>query len=105
MATRYDTLPPLSYLSPKSRLIDQAMDPSRCGRHLTGDDLQMLISWIDLWAMYRSDEELREIEDPPAEWFPLWSHPPKTKSAPRVRTEYSQDEYRGPDDRLVDGER
>jgi hypothetical protein len=105
MATRYDTLPPLSYLSPKSRLIDQAMDPSRCGQHLTADDLQMLISWIDLWAMYRSDEELREIEDPPAEWFPLWSHPPKTKSAPRVRTEYSQDEYRGPDDRLVDGKR
>jgi hypothetical protein len=100
IVTRYDTLPPLTYLSPKSRLIDQAMDQRRCGRHLAPDDLRMLISWIDLWAMYRSDEELRAIEDPPAEWFPLWSHPPKTKSAPRVRTEYSQDEYHGPEDRL-----
>jgi len=100
ITTRYDTLPPLACLSPKSRLIDRAMDRSRCGKHLAADDLRMLISWVDLWAMYRSDEELRAIEDPPAEWFPLWSHPPKTRSAPRVRTEYSQDEYRGPGDRL-----
>jgi hypothetical protein len=100
IVTRYDTLPPLTYLSPKSRLIDQALDKRRCGQHLAANDLRMLISWIDLWAMYRSDEELREIEDPPAEWFPLWAYPPKTKSAPRVRTEYSQDEYKRPEDRL-----
>jgi hypothetical protein len=100
MATRYDTLPPLSCLSPRSRLIDQALDKSRCGQYLAGEDLHMLIAWIDLWAMYRSDDELRAIEDPPAEWFPLWSYPPKTSSAPRVRTEYSQDEYQRPEDRL-----
>jgi len=99
ITTRYDTLPPLSCLSPKSRLIDRAMDKSRCGKRLAADDLRMLITWIDLWAMYRSDEELRAIEDPPADWFPLWSHPPQTKSAPRVRTEYSQDEYPDPEDR------
>jgi hypothetical protein len=101
IVTRYDTLPPLTYLSPKSRLIDQALDKRRCGQHLAPEDLQMLVSWIDLWAMYRSDEELRQMEDPPAEWFPLWAYPPKMKSAPRVRTEYSQDEYRRPEDRLV----
>jgi hypothetical protein len=100
IVTRYDTLPPLTYLSPKSRLADQALDKRRCGKYLAPDDLRMLITWIDLWAMYRSDEELRAIEDPPAEWFPLWSYPPKTKSAPRVRTEYSQDEYKTPEDRL-----
>lgn len=105
MVTRYDTLPPLTCLSPKSRLIDQALDRRRCGQHLAPDDLQLLISWIDLWAMYRSDDELRQMEDPPADWFPLWSYPPKMKSAPRVRTEYSQDEYRRPEDRLVTGER
>jgi hypothetical protein len=100
LATRYDTLPPLTCLSPKSRLIEQAMDRSRCGKKLTPDDRHMLIAWIDLWAMYRSDEELRAIEDPPAEWFPLWSSPPKTRSAPHVRTEYSQDEYKTSEDRL-----
>lgn len=103
IATRYDTLPPLTYLSPKSRLIDKALDQRCCGRQLTSADLQLLIAWVDLWAMYRSDEELRQIEDPPAEWFPLWTCPPKMKSAPRVRTEYRQDEYRCPEDRLVIG--
>jgi len=53
-----------------------------------------------LWAMYRSDEEIREIEDAPSDWFPLWTYPPKTKTAPRVRTEYCQDEYARPEDRL-----
>lgn len=99
IATPYDTLPPLTCLSPKSRLIDRAMDPDRCGRNLATQDLEMLITWIDLWALYRSDEELRAIEDPPADWFPLWAHPPKTKNAPHVRTEYAQDEYRSPQDR------
>jgi hypothetical protein len=102
IVTRYDTLAPLSCLSPKSRLIEQAMDKARCGKRLAPDDLRMLIGWIDLWAIYRSDDELRSIEDPPADWFPLWSHPPKTRTAPRVRTEYSQDEYRGPEDRHPD---
>ena len=59
----------------------------------------MLIGWIDLWAMFRSDEEVRAIEDAPSQWFPLWTYPPKTKTAPRVRTEYSQDEYTCPEDR------
>jgi hypothetical protein len=101
IVTGYDTLPPLSCLSPRSRLISRAMDKDRCGKRLAADDLRMLISWVDLWAMYRSDEELRAIDDPPAEWFPLWSSPPKMKSAPRVRTEFSQDEYRRPEDRLA----
>jgi hypothetical protein len=101
ITTRYDTLPPLSCLSPKSRLIAEAMDKSRCGQKLAANDLQMLIAWIDLWAMFRSDDELRAIDDPPAEWFPLWAYPPKCKGAPRVRTEYSQDEYSKPEDRLL----
>jgi len=98
--TRYDTLPPLTYLSPKSKLIANAMDTKRCGRTLAPEDLRMLIAWVDLWAMYRSDEDVREIEDAPGEWFPLWTYPPKTKTAPVVRTEYSQDEYTCPEDRL-----
>lgn len=100
ISLRYDTLPPLTFLSPKSRLIEQALDKRRCGQQLKPNDLQMLIAWVDLWAMYRSDEELRAIDDPPADWFPLWAYPPKTKSAPRVRTEYSQDEYQSPASRL-----
>jgi hypothetical protein len=68
------------------------MDRRRCGKHLSPQDLEMLIAWIDLGAMFRSDEECRTIEDPPAARFPLWSDPPKTKSAPRVRMGYSQDD-------------
>jgi hypothetical protein len=100
IVTRYDTLAPLVYLSPTSRLIAEAMDKQRCGENLQPQDLRMLIAWVDLWAMYRSDEECRGIEDAPSEWFPLWTYPPKTKTAPRVRTEYSQDEYACPEDRL-----
>ena len=96
----YRTLPPLIYYSPNSKLISQAMDKNRCGKQIGADDLRMLIAWVDLWAMYRSDEEVREIEDAPSEWFPLWTYPPKTKTAPFVRTEYSQDEYTKPQDRL-----
>ena len=102
--TRYDTLPPLTYLSPKSQLIAEAMDKERCGKNLSPEDLRMLIAWIDLWAMYRSDEDVREIEDAPGDWFPLWTCPPKTKTAPRVRTEYAQDEYTCPQDRLPKNE-
>ncbi len=100
MHVPYDTLPPLTYLSPKSRLIAEAMNRERCGKHLSAEDLRMLIAWVDLWAMYRSDEDVREIEDAPSDWFPLWTYPPKTKTAPRVRTEYSQDEYTCPEDRV-----
>jgi len=100
IATHYQTMAPLTCLSPKSRLIAEAMDKKRCGKDLSREDLRMLIAWIDLWAMFRSDEEIREIEDAPSDWFPLWTYPPKTKTAPRVRTEYSQDEYTCPEDRL-----
>jgi len=93
MHVPYDTLPPLTYLSPKSRLIAEVTDKTRCGKNISPDEHRMLVAWVDLWAMYRSDEEVRQIEDAPADWFPLWSHPPRTKSAPRVRTEYAQDEY------------
>jgi hypothetical protein len=103
-ATRYDTLPPLTYLSPQSKLIAEAMDRNRCGKDLLAEDLRMLIAWVDLWAMYRSDEDVREIEDAPSDWFPLWTYPPKTKTAPRVRTEYCQDEYTRPEDRLAKNE-
>jgi len=105
IVTRYDTMPPLTYLSPRSKLIAQAMDQQRCGKHLSPEDLRMLIAWIDLWAMFRSDEVCREIEDPPSRWFPLWTWPPKTKTAPRVRTEYAQDEYTCPEDRLPGDQR
>ena len=101
LTTRYDTLPPMTYLSAKSRLIAEAMDKKRCGKYLPSEDLRKLIAWVDLWALFRSDEECREIEDAPSEWFPLWVYPPKTKTAPHVRTEYSQDEYTCPKDRLL----
>jgi hypothetical protein len=88
----------------RSKLIAEAMDQGRCGKNISPDDRRMLIAWVDLWAMYRSDEDVREIEDAPSDWFPLWTYPPKTKTAPRVRTEYSQDEYTRPQDRLSKNE-
>ncbi len=98
--TRYDTMPPLSCLSPKSLLIAEVMDEKRCGKFIKPEELQMLIAWVDLWGLYRSDEDCREIEDPPAASFTLWGAPPKCESAPRVRPEYSQDEYTCPEDRM-----
>ena len=79
ITTRYDILPPLTYLSPKSRLIAE--------------------------AMYRSNEEIREIEDVPSERLPLRTYPPKRKTAACVRTKYSRDEYTHPEDRLPKNKR
>ena len=76
------------------RLVDRLFD---------GEGAPLVAQLADMDAI--TLEDLREIEDAPSEWFPLWTYPPKTKTAPRVRTEYSQDEYTRPEDRLSKNER
>jgi hypothetical protein len=38
----------------------EARDKGRCGKSISADDLRMLIACVDLWGMYRSDEDIRE---------------------------------------------
>ena len=87
--------------SEKSVLLD--------GKHndvkLPPADMQMLIAWVDTWGMYRSEEDVRGLEDPNPKFFADWPYPPRLKNAPVVRTEYSQDEYSTQEDRLPKGVR
>jgi hypothetical protein len=61
--------------------------------------MHLLICWIDTWAHYRGLEDILDIEDPDPRWFSDYPNPPLTRSPPRVRLEYAQDEFRSPADR------
>jgi hypothetical protein len=71
----------LSYTSPLIELVTS-------GKHnkvkIEGEDLQRLMAWVDCNCVYRGDEEVRQIPDPPpniANRFPV---PVKTKTAPVI---------------------
>jgi len=103
--TPYDVLKPMTALSFKSRLVNMHLEGKHNGVRLPSADMQMLIAWVDTWAMYRSEEDLRGLEDPDPKFFADWPYPPRLKNAPVVRTEYCQDEYSTQEDRLPKGVR
>ncbi|MBM4039710.1 MAG: hypothetical protein FJ290_14470 [Planctomycetes bacterium] len=96
----YDVLKPMTALSYRSKLISMLLDANHPGSKLPPADLQMLIAWVDTWGMYRSEEDIRGLHDPDPKFFADWPYPPRLKTAPSVRTEYSQDEYNSQEDRL-----
>jgi hypothetical protein len=99
--THYESLEPLTALSYKSKLVDFAMSGKHHNVKMNDADLSLLIGWIDTWAMFRSEQDIRELEDPDPKFFSRWSSPPRLKTAPAsVKIEYSQDEYSSQEDRL-----
>ena len=86
----YTTIPPMTYLSYKSRLIDIAMGGKHHNVKIEGTELQQLIAWVDCVAPLRGEEEVREIPDPkPDRSYPI---PLLTKTAPVIdRFNLSQD--------------
>jgi hypothetical protein len=96
------TLPPMSALSCRSKLIEIALSGQHYDAKLPRDELGMLIAWVDTWASYRGEADVFELEDPPADFFTgWWASPPRLRTAPVVYSEYSQDEYNCQEDRCV----
>lgn len=78
----YATIPPITTLSYKSRLIDIAMNGKHHDVKIDGTELQQLISWVDCVGPFRGEEEVREIPDcRPDKSYPI---PLLTKTAPII---------------------
>jgi hypothetical protein len=58
------TLPPMQYLSCKSRLVDLAASGTHYDVQADPTDLHRLIAWVDACCPYMGEEELRSISDP-----------------------------------------
>lgn len=100
VAYAYAPLPPLKAMSYRSRLIDLASSGKHYGVKVPAADRLMLIAWIDTWCPCRSEDDIRALADPDPKYFPDWPSPPRLRTAPVVRGEYSQDEYQSQEDRL-----
>ena len=103
--TPFGVLEPMTALSYRSRLVNMHLDGKHNGVKLPPGDMRILIAWVDTWAMYRSEEELRGLEDPDPSFFGNWPYPPRLRNAPVVRTEYAQDRYSTQEDRLPESVR
>ena len=97
----HGVLEPMTTLSYTSKLINLLREGQHHHVQLPPKDLQMLMAWIDTWGMYRSEEDVRALEDPDPAFFTDWPYPPRLKTAPVVHREYSQDEYSTQEDRLI----
>ncbi len=114
----YDTLKPMTILSRTSELIDIA----RSGKHnkvrITGNDLMLLILWVDTLCPYRGERDLRRMADPDPK-HPLFSksnyppsdvtvtdvyaespYRPRMRTAPVINRAYRQDEFPDTESRL-----
>jgi hypothetical protein len=81
---QYAAIKPMTMLSSTSRLIELATSGKHHDVKVQGEDLQRLIAWVDCNCVYRGDEEVRQIPDPPdriAKRFPV---PVKTCTAPVI---------------------
>jgi hypothetical protein len=80
----YEALKPLTMLSSTSRLIDLATSGKHHQVKVEGEDLQRLIAWVDCNCVYRGDEEVRQIPDPPPQIANRFPVPVKTCTAPLI---------------------
>jgi len=80
----YETPPPMTRLSYKSRLIDTASSGKHNDVRLPPDDLLRLILWVDAMCPYLGDEEVRAIDDPEFQGVDWLAIRPRIKTAPRI---------------------
>jgi hypothetical protein len=81
---QYGPLQPLTMLSSTSRLIDLVTSGKHHQVKVEGEDLLRLIAWVDCNCVYRGDEEVRQIPDPPPEVANHFPVPVKTRTAPHI---------------------
>jgi hypothetical protein len=80
----YVTLPPMQHLSYTSRLIEIAMSGKHNDVRMTGDDLRVLIAWVDANCPYRGEEEIRALPDPSFAGVEQLPIRPRVKTAPVI---------------------
>ena len=80
----YQTPPPMSALSFRSKLIEIASSGKHHDVKVDPVSLQKLIAWIDTMAPYRGSEEVREIDDPEFQGIDWLAIRPRVKTAPRI---------------------
>ncbi|MBN1854125.1 MAG: hypothetical protein JW829_15465, partial [Pirellulales bacterium] len=80
----YRTFQPMGHLSYTSRLIEMAMSGDHYATKITGDDLRLLIGWIDANCPYRGDDEIRALADPSFPGIDALPIRPRTKTAPII---------------------
>ena len=92
--TALQPLKPMTMLSSTSRLIEMVMT----GKHpktkdgkdvdakikVEGEDLRRIIAWVDANCVYRGDEEVRMIPDPPEDRVARFAVRPRIKTAPVI---------------------
>lgn len=81
---QYGPLKPMTMLSSTSRLIELATNGKHHDVKIGGEDLQRLIAWVDCNCVYRGDEEVRQIPDPPPQIASQFPVPVKTRTAPII---------------------
>ena len=80
----YETPPPMTKLSYRSRLIELASSGKHNNVKLPPDDLLRLILWVDAMCPYRGDEEVRAIDDPAFQGIDWLAIRPRIRTAPRI---------------------
>ncbi|MDO4550600.1 MAG: LamG-like jellyroll fold domain-containing protein [Planctomycetia bacterium] len=81
----YQTVPPMTKLSYRSRLVERMMSGTHHNVQVKGEDLQRVILWVDAMCPYRGAEEVRSINDPQFEGVDWISVRPRIKTAPYVQ--------------------
>lgn len=80
----YQTPPPMTRLSYRSRLVDIASSGKHHGVQVDPISLQRLICWVDTMCPYRGDEEVRQEPDPEFQGVDWLAVRPRVQTAPVV---------------------
>ena len=80
----YVTMPPMQHLSYASRLVDMASSGTHYGVRVAGQELQMLIAWVDANCPSKGEEEVRAMPDPAYPGLERLSVRPRCGTAPVI---------------------
>jgi hypothetical protein len=80
----YQTYPPMTKLSYKSRLVDLMSSGRHYGVKVDDEMLSRVIHWVDAMGPYYGFEELRRMEDPIFQGKDWLSQRPRVQTAPIV---------------------
>jgi hypothetical protein len=81
----YVTVPPMTKLSYKSRLIELMSSGKHHGVKVDPEKLMRVIHWVDAMGPYYGAEELRQMEDPVFQGKDWLSQRPRIQTAPIVQ--------------------
>jgi hypothetical protein len=80
----YTTIPPMTYLSYKSPLIERAMSGKHHDVKVEGAPLRRLMAWVDACCPFAGEEEVRALPDPDFPGIERLPIRPLVKTAPVI---------------------